>query len=154
MLIHPHVDYECSSWYPPLKKNLKIKLQKDQNKCIRFCLNLPPRSHIDPSHFGKINWLLASDKVKYCMANTIFMCWHGIVPVYIHKIFKSWLCRYNRRSQIALDIPLRKTNTGRKGFSFLGPKIWSKINPSVKNAKISSSFLHALKKNLLLHLQT
>ena len=28
---------------------------------------------------------------------------------------------------MALDIPLRKTNTGQKTLSFLGPKIWSKL---------------------------
>ena len=39
-------------------KKLKLKLQKAQNKCICFCLNLPPRSHIDPAHFRKINWLV------------------------------------------------------------------------------------------------
>ena len=45
-LIQPHFDYGCSSWFPLLKKNLKLKLQKAQNKCICFCLNLPRRSHI------------------------------------------------------------------------------------------------------------
>ena len=53
-LIQLHFDYECSSWFPVLKKNFKeLKLQKAQNKCIRFCLNFPPRSHVDPSHFRK-----------------------------------------------------------------------------------------------------
>ena len=33
---------------------------------------------------------------------------------------------------MALDIPLRNTNTGQKSLSFLGPKIWSKIGPSIK----------------------
>ena len=28
--IQPHFDYECSSWFPLLKKNLKLKLQKAQ----------------------------------------------------------------------------------------------------------------------------
>ena len=45
-LIQPHFDYGCSSWFPLLKKNLKLKLQKAQNKCICFCLNLLPRSHL------------------------------------------------------------------------------------------------------------
>ena len=63
-LIQPHFDYGCSSWFPPLKKNLKLKLQKAQNKCIRFCLNLRPRSHINPPHFRKINWLPVSDRVE------------------------------------------------------------------------------------------
>ena len=40
-----------------------------------------------------------------------------------------------------------------KRLSFLGPKIWPKIGPSIKNVRKSSSFMHAMKKNILLHLQ-
>ena len=152
-LIHPDFDYGCSSWFPLLKKNLKLKLQKAQNKCIRLCLNLPPRSHIDPSRFRKINRLPVCDRVEYGIANTVFKYWNRIVPGYIHEIFKPSLCRYSTRSQMALDIPLLKTNTGQKSLSFLGPKIWSNIGPSIKNVRILSSFMHAFKKNILLHLQ-
>ena len=150
-LIQPHFDYGCSSWFPLLKKNSKLKLQKAQNKYIRFCLNLPPWSHISLSYFRKINWLLVSDRV--CIANTVFKYWNGIVTGYIHEMFKPSLCRYSTRSQMALDIPLRKTNTGQKSLSFLGPKIWSKIGPSIKNVRTLSSFMHAIKKTILLHLQ-
>ena len=113
-LIQPHFDYWCFSWFPLLKKNLKLKFQKAQNKCTRFCLNLPPRSHIDPSHFRKVNWLPVRDRVEYCIANTIFKCWDGIVPGYIHEMFKPSPCKYSTRSQMVLDVPLRKTNTGQK----------------------------------------
>ena len=64
-LIQPHFDYGCSSWSPLLMKHLKLKLQKAQNKCICFSLNLPLRSHINPSHFRKINWLPVSDRIQY-----------------------------------------------------------------------------------------
>ena len=74
--IQPYFDYGCSSWFPCLKKNLKIKLQKAQNKCIRFSLNLPPISHINPSHFRKINSLPPSDRVEYCITNTVFKSWN------------------------------------------------------------------------------
>ena len=53
---------------------------------------------------------------------------------------------------MALDIPLRKINTGQKSLSFLGLKIWFKISPSIQNARTSPSFMHAIKKNNLLHL--
>ena len=125
-LIQPHFD---------LKKKLKNKYQKDQNKHIPFSLNLIPRSRIDPSHFRKIKWLPASRRVEYYIANTVFKHQNGIVPGYIHEIFKPSLLIYSTRSQMALDIPLRKTNTGQKRLSLLGPKIWSKINPSSKNVK-------------------
>ena len=92
-LIQPHFDYGCSSWFPLLKKNLKLKLQKAQNKCICFPLNLPPRCHINPSHFRKIKWLPVSDRVESCIANTLLKYWNGIVARYIHEMFKPSLCR-------------------------------------------------------------
>ena len=128
-------------------------LRKAQNKYIRFCLNFPPRSHINPSHLRKIIWLPVSGKVEYCIAHTILKYWNGIAPGYIHELFMPSLCRYSTRSQKALNIPLQKTNTGQKSLSFLGPKIWSKIGPSIKSVRTSSSFTHAIKKNILLHLQ-
>ena len=75
---------------------------------------LPSRSHIDPSYFRKIKWLPVSERVEYCIANTVFKYCSGIVPGYIHEMFKSSLCRYTTRSLVALDIPLRKTNTRQK----------------------------------------
>ena len=130
-----------------------FKEKEETMKNIRFCLKLPPRSHINPSHYRKINWLPVSDRIECCIANTIFKFWNGIVPGYIHEIFKPSLCRYNTRSQMAFDIPLWKTNTGRKSLSFLGPKIWSKIGSSIKNIRTLSSFMHGMKKNILLHVQ-
>ena len=115
-LIQPYFNYGCSSWCPLLKENLKLKLQKTQNKCIRVCLNLPPRSHIDSSHFRKINWLPVSDRVKYCIANAIsemyWKYWNEIEPGYTYEMCIDSLCRYSTRSQMALDISLQKTNTG------------------------------------------
>ena len=154
MLIHSRFDYGCSSLFSPLKKNLKLKIQKAQNKCIRFCLNLPPRSHINRSHFRKINWFPVSDRVEYFIVTTIFKYWNRTETGYIHEMFKPLLYRYSTRSQMALDIPLRKTNTGRKSLYFLGPKIWSKIDPSIKNVRSRSSFMYAIKKYILLYLQT
>ena len=48
---------------------------------------------------------------------------------------------------------LRRTNTGRKSLSFLWPKMWSKVNPGIKNIKALSSFMHAIKKKKILHHQ-
>ena len=120
----------------------------------KFSLNLPARFHIDLSHFRKINWLPVSDRAEYCIANTVFKYWNGIVPGYIHEMFKPSLCRYSTRSQMTPDIPLRKTNTGQKSISVLGPKIWSKIGPSIKSVRTLSSFMHVVKENILLHLQS
>ena len=122
-LIQLHFDYGCNSF--DYGSNEKFRSQTI-NKCIRFCLNLPPRFQIDLFYFIKRNWPPPSDRVEYCIANTIFKCWNGTVPGFIHEMFKPSLCRFSTRSQMAFDIPLRKTNTGQKGLYFLRPKIGSK----------------------------
>ena len=79
--------------------------------------------------------IVANDRVECSIPNTVFKYWNVVVLVCIHEIFKPSIYRQSTRSQIALHIPLRKTNTGQKRLSFLGPKIWSKIKPSIKNVK-------------------
>ena len=53
---------------------------------------------------------------------------------------------------MALDIPLQKTTIWQKSISFLGPKVWSKKNNSLKAVKTTATFTHALKKHVLEHL--
>ena len=71
-------------------------------------------------------------------AKTDFRYRNGIVLGYINEVFKPSLCRYNARSEMTLGISLRKINTVQKSLSFLGPKIWSKINRVIKNLKSSA----------------
>ena len=60
----------------------------------------------------------------------------------IKGMFQPSLNRYNTRSQIALNIPLRKTNTGQMALSFLGLRIWTRISRITKNVKTKDSFFH------------
>ena len=46
-------------------------------------------------------------------------------------------------------MPLRKTVLGQKSISFLGPKIWSKINNDLKTVLMTNSFTHTLQKEML-----
>ena len=124
-LIQPHFDYGCTSWYPLLNKTFKKRFQTTQNKYIRYCLDLPSRSHISATHFRKIYWLPVDLRVELCTATTVYKYWNQLAPSYFNDIFTLSLNRYNTRSQMALDIPLRKSALGQKIISFLGPKIWS-----------------------------
>ena len=114
---------------------------------------LPSCGHISPSHFRKINWLLVEHRVELCTSTTVFKYWKGIAPSYLNDMFMPSLNNYNTRSQMALDIPLCRTNKGQKSMSFLGPKIWNKVSSNIKTAATTSSFTHCLKKEILSKLQ-
>ena len=112
-----------ASWYPLLSKLFKTKLQVAQHKYIRFYLGLPPLDIISPSHFGKVNWLPIERRVELCVSSTIFEYWKGIEPSYLNDMSMTSLNNYNTRSRMELDIPLSRTNKGRKSKSLLGPNI-------------------------------
>ena len=58
-------------------------------------------------------------------------------------IFMKCLSQIQHKITDGIGHTLRKTNTGQKSLSFLGPKRWSKIGPSIKNIRTSSSLMHA-----------
>ena len=60
---------------------------------------------------------------------------------------------FEDQSQMALDIPLCRTNKGQTSMSFLEPKIWNKVSANIKTAATTSSFTHRLKKEILSKLQ-
>ena len=109
------------------QKNLKLSFQKAQEKCIQFSLNLSPRSLVDPSHLPLNGFRLMAK--QNTVLRILFLStgveWRYIKG-YIHKIFKPSPSTHSTRPKMALEIPLRKTNTGQKSLSFLGPKILSK----------------------------
>ena len=92
-------------------------------------------------------------RVEQCTSTTVFKYWKGIPPSYLNDMFMPSLNNYNTRSQMALDIPLCRTNKGQKSMSFLGPKIWNKVSSNIKTAATTSSFTHRLKKEILSKLQ-
>ena len=66
------------------------------------------------THFRKINWLPASARVEYCIANTVLKLWNRIVPMYVHEMCNHLLYTYCKRSHIALGIPLPNININQK----------------------------------------
>ena len=71
----------------------------------------------------------------------VFKYWNGIVPEYMHEMYKLSPCRFRARSQMALDIPL-KINTWQK---FYGQKYFQKsfykkyINKYIQKNKIEKN---------------
>ena len=82
--------------------------------CIHICLNLPPRSHIDPFHFGKkSDFQLATEK------STALGIPFSVTEMELHQdiFIKLFSLRLADTAQIHLandiGIPPQKTNTGR-----------------------------------------
>ena len=88
-LIQSHFDYGCSSWFPILKKKLKVKLQKAPNKYIYTYL-LKFISQISHGSIALHKKKLASgwqqSRIPYWEYS--FKYWNGFKLRYIHEMFK------------------------------------------------------------------
>ena len=72
MLLYKYIlTMDARRGHSPESKALKTKLQIARNKCICFCLGLPPRSHTSPSRFRKINWLPVERRVELCTSTLV-----------------------------------------------------------------------------------
>ena len=58
-----------------------------------------------------------------------------------------------RQSYLKLKQPLRKTNSGQKALSYMGPGEWNLLPNSIKEAKDINSFKHKLKEYYFYQMQ-
>jgi len=153
-LIQPHFDFACLAWYPNLRKNIIMKVQTSQNKCIRFCLNMGNRDHIGFAEFRKINWLPTRERFEQCVLVNIFKFFSNSAPKYFSEMYHPDVQGYNTRSSYQkLKPPFRKTNKGQNTLSYLGPKLWNKLPEEVKMSTNANNFKHKLKANFFTQLQ-
>jgi len=80
-LLLPVFDFGSISFYTNLTGTNKKRLQRQQNKCIRFILNLPKQSHINYNEFCYVQWLPLLYRVNflklstfYCLKNSPSQC--------------------------------------------------------------------------------
>ena len=154
-LIQPHFDYVCSSWFPNLTQKLKQKLQITQNKCIRFCLQLPSRTRLSFQHHKKINWLPIKERLEQSILSHVFKSLNDSSPVYMKDLFKTAPQSHisTRQANFRLIQPLRKTNMGLNTISYLGPSLWNKLPENIKQSSSLNIFKHKVKEHFLEILQ-
>ena len=58
--------------------------------------------------------------------------WKCPLPFYINELFVPSRYTYKTISNMALEIPLRKSNLGPRIISFLVPSLWNKLNNDLK----------------------
>ena len=131
-----------------LTNRSKSKLQIRQNKCICFCLNLNSRAHIGLTEFAKINWLPINDQFEQCIGSTTFKYFNYLSPLYMNDIFKpaGQNTTASSTSLFRLREPLRKTNHGQKGLSYVAHSFWNKLPHFLKTTHNVNTYKHRVKK--------
>ena len=120
--------YYCSSvWSNTTDTNIK-KLQCVQNFAARIISNTRKYDHITPV-LKSLKWTPVKTNLYFRDAVLAFKCMTGMVPEYVSDKVRTRrsVSGRNTRNSKPLNIPLDKTKTAQRSFSFRIVTIWNNL---------------------------
>ena len=140
----------CSSvWANTTKKNIEL-LQTVQNLAARIVSGTRKFDHVTPI-LKQSQWLSIIKQLAVRDVTMVFKCLSGLAPPYLCQKFKPdrKCTNCNTRNKDRLHIPLCRTATGQRAFTFRGQKLWNSLpddfqsitNLDVFKVKIKQHFL-------------
>lgn len=125
----------CDSVYSPcITAENTHKLQKVQNSCIRFALNVPYREHISP-YLGAIGWMDMRTRRWVHLCCLVYKVIKLKIPEYLYEKLekRSEAHTLTRRCETTLSIPAHTTVYFKNSFSYQAANIYNQIPDDLKN---------------------
>lgn len=142
----------CDTVYGPcLLARTNSLIQRIQNACIRYCVDIPRRSHVTP--FANQNNILKMEaRRRLHLAGLLFGVITTHKPRYLYEKL-SWRQHLSknhiRTTTNPLSIPQHRTAAFRGSFKYAASHCWNNLPPPLRGLKTKCNFLIHLKKYLL-----
>lgn len=125
----------CDTVYGPclLSKTERV-IQRIQNACVRFCVNIPRRSHVTP-YINELKLLKMAARRKLHLANLLFATVRLQNPEYLFKklTWKDVNSKHGLRSMVCpLLVPMHRTTAFRGCFKFAATRCWNDLPPPLR----------------------
>ena len=139
----------CISLYTGISNHNLNKLQIIQNSLARAITFTSKRQHIKPV-LKELHWLPIKERIdcKICLLAYKTLQTHQ--PVYLYDCLSVPSHTISTRSAhtSALSKPHSRTTFGTRAFSFIAPKLWNSLPPSLRTAPSIPTFRSKLKTHL------
>ena len=148
-MVLSRIDY-CNSTLAGVSESSLDKLQLVQNRAARMVARTKVRDRVTPV-LMKLHWLPVRQRIKYKVLVLVFRAFHGLAPLYLNALVKSYVPSRTLRSQsrFLLTVPSYRLKTfGGRAFSTCAPKLWNNLTPSLRQ----ETDFHSFRKNLKTHL--
>lgn len=126
-------------------KSNSEKLERLQNTCIRYILNVKRRDHITP-HRKQLNLLPLFDRRSLHILNMIHKILNNEAPNYLSNIVakNENNVRYNKKLLIR-----KPQNNFQKTSMYLGaPKLWNELPDDIRGITENKNFINELRNYL------
>ena len=147
-MINPHLDYGNGLLYG-VNGNLLKKLQVAQNSAVRLIEKL--KKHDRVSEYRKqLHWLPISARIQFKLMTTTWKALNDQAPKYIEQLLhrkpqQNHNLRSNSKQLLSEPVSRNKNGFEDRAFSFVAPKLWNRLDDSVRNAITLDSFKKKLK---------
>ena len=144
-LARSHLDY-CSTVYSNISGDLKLQLQKLQNKCVRYVTGLRRDEHVTPAR-RQLGWLTTDMRRMYFAAIIIYKARRIGQPSYLAEFGRC--IDFGRGDAIPeLEIPSRPSDTGMKSLVYECSQFWNNLPNDIRNIPSLARFKTALYEQL------
>ena len=143
--MHDQIEQQCEIILVANPAALQYRLQILQNKTIRFALDLFPRTHLDITHFLKMQWLPVDVRVE--QLNIMHRIVHGGAPCYLTESF-GMVSQVDDVETLSVSLPSTGRN-GSKAFKLNGNKSCNKLPLKIKKLNSLASFKQAVRLYLI-----
>ena len=143
-----HLDY-CSLVYSNITDELKLTLQKVQNKCIRYVTGHRRDDLVTPAR-RQLNWLTTDMRRMYFSAIIIYKACRIGQPSYLAELFnKREYTHPGRGDSIPeLRLPKLSSETGRRYLKYQAVIFWNKLPKKIRDIPSLGAFETALFRHL------
>ena len=145
-LVFSHLDY-CNSLLYNLPETSLHRLQLVQNALARAVLPAVKRHHHISPALRSLHWLPVSQRIDYKLCVLTYKSLHNLAPPYLAELLVPYIPPRSLRSSNScrLTVPLLKSASGRRSFSYAAPTLWNSLPLPIRLAPSLSTFCSALK---------
>ena len=147
-VVYSHLNYCVSTWGMASHNALDplIKLHK---RIVRIITKSPPLTPTLPL-FKKLNFLKIEEICKFEIAKKMYQYkTTGSPKIHLINALIPVTQTHQHSTRLATSVnyhlPRKRTNQGKKSFSYIGPKVWQMV-PSEFKLLLFSNFKYKLKK--------
>lgn len=128
---------------------LRSRLQRLQNACVRYIFGLRRTDHVTPLR-RELGWMRTDTRRQYFTAVLLYKIINFRSPSYLYDMFqKRELSRPARGATRDLNIPRMHTDFGQQSFKAQGVRLWNSLPECIKYLPSLSRFKYALREHLL-----
>ena len=145
-LVLPHLEY-CSAIWDPHTAELTSKVERVQNRAMRYILDRPPRTSSD-SLRQQLKWQTLEERRKFHRAKLTYRILKELAPTYLHGKFhkNSEIGRAGGRNADNIYVIRPNTNWVKNSFHYRATLTWNSLDPSIKRATSLSLFSRLYKR--------